>query len=68
MEPQKPKYQFTAVYTGRRLVNGKVWHRFERTDGGREMFFSGIFGLIIGMTYQCGDKTISQRPERTDAA
>ena len=62
----KTEYKEKAVYTGRRrFQNGKVVHRFQKSNG-EEMFFGGIKGVWIGFTYKCGGDSISRKPERTD--
>jgi hypothetical protein len=57
-----PRYNETCVYTGRREGKKCILHRFEKPDG-EEMYFSGIRGVHIGMTYRCGKTNIASRPE-----
>ncbi len=63
---QPKKYLCKAVYTGRRLSNGKVWQRFELLPEKTEMFFKGVKQVYLGYTYKCNKNSISGKPERTD--
>lgn len=63
---KQKKFRDTATYTGRRLLaNGKVYQRFEGSDG-RERYFRGIRGVSIGFTYRCAKAKMPIRPEMTD--
>lgn len=59
------KYPLKVVYTGRRLIENKIYHRFEKPNG-EAMHFRGVKRVWIGYTYKCGENNISSKPERTE--
>ncbi len=61
-----PIYDRKCIYTGRRLSGKKVFQRFELLPEKKEVYYSGIRGVVIGYTYPCSEKSMPTRPQSTE--
>lgn len=57
------RYDRRAVYTGRRLGGGKIFHEFELLPERKKMYFQGIRRVFIGYAYKCTAGRMPEKPE-----